>query len=113
MKTQTGACLSLLVIILSVAYSFLKLEDLLNRENPLLITNDLPAALDDTFSIPESDFMLAFTLEDWLTGVKDDPRYIQWIVHEYRMTEEGDHEFKYYPTHKCTDEEFERFYPVE
>ena len=67
----------------------------------------------DIYSIPKSDFMIAFTLEHSLHGVKDDTRYIQWVIDEHKVTGTGDYEDKWHSTHRCTDEEFKRFYPVE
>ena len=55
---------------------------------------------------------MAFTLAQWDGGYKDDPRYIQWTMQVTDVID-GDEKKKFYPLHKCTDEEFERFYAIE
>ena len=76
-RTQTGAYLSLILGLLGIAYSILKLSTLLNRKNPQTIANDFPTETDENYRIANSDeFMIAFALENWQTGAKDDLRYI-------------------------------------
>ena len=68
--------------------------------------------IDESFDITNSDFMMAFTLQQWDGGYKDDPRYIQWTMQVTDVID-GDEKKIFYPLHKCTDEEFERFYAIE
>ena len=59
-----------------------------------------------------SDFMIAFAIEHWHSGGKSDPKYIQWVVHREIFTDSFQTSAEWYQTHRCTDEEFERFYPT-
>ena len=57
---------------------------------------------------------LAFTVEDTF-GVKkqkNDPRYVKWFVRISGYID-GKAFQRMYPYHKCTDEDYNSFYPVE
>ena len=53
--------------------------------------------------------MMAFALESWITGPKDNSNYVQWVLQVNHGSAEKT-EFSFYPMHKCTDEEFSRFH---
>ena len=54
---------------------------MLTRRNPLISTNTDDAAFVDgeVTNLMEQGFAMAFGLEHFLEGVKNDPRYVKWI----------------------------------
>ena len=111
-RTTTGSICSILIIGLVIAYSILKLENMLTKKNPVLRTRKSPVGSDARYDVRDSDFMVAFAVEHWLSGWKDDLRYIQWVVNEIVYIDNVEAKFLFHSTHRCTDEEFARFYPV-
>ena len=111
-KTYVGACVSLLIIVMTIAFSILKFQHLLSYKNLTLSTYEIPLDKDEQFDMENSDSMVALALEHWLTGRKDDPRYIQWAVSTIEVID-GVSSKAWYPVQICTDEEFARFYQVE
>ena len=69
--------------------------------------------LEENFDIVDEDFMVAFTLEDYDTQeTKMDTRYVKYYALYSNMTN-GNRTMTEVPLHYCTEEDFERFYPVE
>ena len=62
----------------------------------------------------ERNLKIAFTIEDTYGDKKqkNDPRYVKWIV-TYEGLLDGKLYTKMKTLHKCTDEEYDSFYPVE
>ena len=65
------------------------------------------------FDIQRDDFILAFGLENFYTGVKDDPRFVQWYATYNSADSDGKSKEKNFPMHKCTDAELAKFDPPE
>ena len=78
--TSIGACISFVIRILILIFGLIKLEHLLSRKNPTLSKNEEALEVGEIYETAKEEFMLAFTVEHWATGVRDDPRYIQWTV---------------------------------
>ena len=76
MKTKLGASISILIGVLTAVFALIKLEHLLNRKNPSLTSYSEAIGADEFYDTQNEDFMMAFTLENWISGAKDDPRYI-------------------------------------
>jgi len=56
------------------------------------------------------DFMMAFGLHGFYSGLKADPRYIKWVARHF-ISEEGRITERLIPMHPCTEEDFAKFYP--
>ena len=68
------------------------------------MSHESPSAVDETYGMSGSeDFMVAFTMEHWSTGIKDDPRYLQWLAYEYSALSSGNYSLIWHSTHRCTD----------
>ena len=111
-RTPTGGCLSLIISLLTFAFSLVKLQDLITHKNPTLIETEVPSEEDARYDLSDSEFMVAVALEHWSQGRKDDPRYTQWLSRFYTFID-GAETKEWYRSHTCSDEEFARFYPVE
>ena len=55
---------------------------------------------------------MAFALENWWSGPKDDPRYVQWVI-QITTGESYNDGIAFYPMHRCTDDDFSRFHQFE
>ena len=66
---------------------------------------------DAKFDLTTDEFVMAVSIEHWLTGPKNDSNYIQWVG-SYNVATEGIYEQKYFPLRICTHEDFDRFYPI-
>ena len=115
-KTPTGGALSIVIRILTFSFALIKLQHLASHKNPSVIATDFKLDDDEVYEVARSEFMVAVALEHWLTGRRDDPKYTYWGMVDRRIisNDEGFEELKdWYLGHKCTDEEFERFFPIE
>ena len=104
--------MSIIITMLTFAFSLLALEKMLTRKNPTLIQTESDLEVGEKFDVANSDFMIAVATEQWLTGAKDDPRYINWTMLQTVFIDNVEYRY-WWPMHPCTDEEFARFYPVE
>ena len=64
-RTSIGACASLFITAVTIAFAGFKLENLLTRHNATIINHEIPLEHDENFDIANSDFMIAFALESW------------------------------------------------
>ena len=78
--TSVGACVSFGMRLLVLVYGLIKLEHLLQLRNPTLNSNKEPLEEGEIFETSKQEFMIAFTVEHWFDGVKENPRYIQWTM---------------------------------
>ena len=77
-KTSIGAVISMVVMFMTFGFALLKLQRLLLRKRPDLVKYIDKEAFENTekFSIRDNDFMVAASLESWVTGSVSDPRHI-------------------------------------
>lgn len=69
--------------------------------------------LEETVTLKEINFRMAFTLENYLTQeTTNDPRYIRWIVRMYGRNN-GEWYEDILPFHKCTEEDFKEFSKID
>ena len=77
-KTSTGACISIIVMALATMFALLKLEFMLLRDRP-----DVVSFIDDNFfddsevyNTAREDFGFAISAERYMAGLRIDPRYV-------------------------------------
>lgn len=58
----------------------------------------------------ENNFAVAFGIDHWQDGIRNDPRYVKWIAVEH-MRQDGQHHRIAHQLHACTEKDFDRFYP--
>ena len=77
-QTFTGACISILMMILSTLFAILKLQFLLMRKKPNVVEYVEASAFDYTeiYNVAENEFMMAISVERFGTGARMDPRYV-------------------------------------
>ena len=107
-KTYFGSVSSVIIGILTCTFALIKLEHLFSRKNPSLSQNLEINSSGAVYDIANEDFMMAFAMSDWQTGPKNDTRYFQWALQvSTSFANEGG--VKFYPMHRCTDQEFAKF----
>jgi len=114
-QTFAGGTLSLIIYVVTLLFAALKLMHLCSKHNPSINTNVQKDHFkpDDIFDAKERRFMLAVTLADYYTNeVKDDPRYVKWFAN-YAEHDKGKKKERELPMHRCTDADYEKFYPVD
>ena len=108
-KTFTGALISMTIIFLTITFGLIKLQHLLQRKNPTMISNMAPLEAGQEYSTAQDEFMIATVAENYNTGDGiSDPRYVRWVT-AYWQRINGELTRKYYPMYKCLDEDFARF----
>ena len=111
-RTYLGSCSSIIIAILIASFALIKLEHLASRSNPSPTKNLEVTKAEATYDTSSEDFMMAFTLDHWQKGPRNDPRYTQWVM-EVSTSFSYNGGVAFYPMHKCTDEEFQKFYAFE
>ena len=82
----------------------------MNRKNPLLASNTEDIGIDETYSLSNGSFMMAFAMHKFHGEILDfDARYVRWIVRTWNDQSSGRAE-AFYPLHLCTEEDLGRFY---
>ena len=83
MLTKTGGCLTIVFMVIFIAYGALKFGQMMDKHNPFIseITElnyfDFRTKLD----FNEIKFRMAFSVEGYLDEqMKDDPRFVKYIV---------------------------------
>lgn len=70
--------MSIIVMYMTTLFALLKLQHLLMRKNPSIVTNVEAYAFDhtDKYNLVENDFMMAVTVRDYDSKARMDPRYV-------------------------------------
>ena len=81
--TPFGGLMTLLVMFLSLFYILLKVEHLFSRKNPSISKFTDATNTDGVYNLNQDDFQLAVGIEHWFEGVKNDGKYLKWMVTHY------------------------------
>ena len=112
-RTFEGAIISLVIFALTLSFSLLKFEQLINRKNPSI--NIKQSALDELakLKIENDNHMMAFALEDfWSLTPIYDPNWLRLYAVRLTMLD-GVWTEEYYPMQPCSASEFSKFYDYE
>mmetsp|Transcript_31687 Transcript_31687/g.41960 ORF Transcript_31687/g.41960 Transcript_31687/m.41960 type:complete len:159 (-) Transcript_31687:1820-2296(-) len=111
-RTYSGGCLSLIIMYITFLFAALKLEHLMTRHNPAVNVFVDKDAMDDSdiWEGADSDFAMAFTVIDYITGEpKEDPKFVEWAA-EYFIADVDGSRSKLVPIRRCTDEDYAKFF---
>ena len=89
---------------------------MLERKSPEVVNFTDTGAInsDDFYDISEeSSFQVAVGLKNYRTGIRNDPRYIQWVVASFEQKNVTDLSLSYVPLHECTPDDLAKFHPIE
>ena len=100
-----------MLILTTILFAESKLQALLNRKSPSITSYTQSVEEGSKFDTNEEDFVIAFALENFFDGLKDDPRFVQWIAKYSYAESDGTYHVINYPMHRCTDEEMAKFDP--
>ena len=95
-------------------YATVKLIQLKQLENPVVSSyiKENSFGSEDVLNMNERNFKVAFAVEGFRTkDLKYDPRYVKWIFRLYGKKDGEEYE-KILSHHKCTDEDYAGFYPI-
>ena len=113
-KTNFGAALTLFLGGIVLLYAVVKFIQLESRENPN-ITEYMETFITDSESPANLNSLngrIAFSFEGYRDkNIKDDPRFVKWIFRIYGRKDGKEYEHLL-PYHKCTQEEYDSFYPI-
>ena len=96
-------------------FAVLKIQHLLIRKNPAIteFTDTSAIKNEDTFEISENEgFQVAVGLKNYKKGMRNDPRYVQWVARSYKQTGPNEDQI-FYPMHVCSPSDLDKFYPVQ
>ena len=85
-RTKSGGLVSLLIMATIFMFATLKLQHLMNKKSPSITTFTDTSAIsnDDTYDVgDDTGFQIAVGLKNYLKGVRNDPRYVKWVVRVY------------------------------
>ena len=108
-KTFPGALFSITIVYLTIMFGTLKIQHLVERKNPQIVTNTQPLEAGYKYPTTGDDFMTAYAAENYDTGKGiSDPRYIRWVTaYVQRINDEW--VTKWYPMYKCQEKDLARF----
>ena len=104
-----GGIFALAILAIMALYALIKLNVLLNHENPNVSTFLDLFAIDqwEKLALPEKELYFAWSIEGYLDEeLKDDPRYVKYIM-RMRGRRNGIDFETLLDYHKCTPEELE------
>ena len=112
-KTLIGGIVSFVIMIVTFLFAAVKMQQLLEYKNPsiAIFNQEIEASVDNSYKVNEG-FMIAFGLDTYGRGMKNDERYVKWIARHQKATTGSpeDRDIKYFPVRYCTDADFDKFY---
>ena len=116
-QTYLGGTVSLGLFYTTFLFALLKFKHMSEFKSPSIASFKQTLHEEDPqafYPTTKDSFMIALGIEHFLEGVKDDPTFAQWIVtYNHVDPEDGIFKQETYPMHRCTAEDFEKFYPPE
>ena len=80
-KTHIGGFVSLLMMTVTFIFAMMKLQNLFDFKNPAIaiFKQEIEAGQENSFEITD-DFQMAFGLDTYENGIKNDERYVKWVA---------------------------------
>ena len=118
-KTILGAFCSVMISITVLYYALLKFIQLEQGQNPTIAAYPVEARFDaqNPINLNQINFKAAFQFTSFdyeknQFSVLDDPKFVKMIVRIFGQDQDGTFHEKTLNHHKCTDAEYEEFYPL-
>ena len=109
--TKLGGLLSILSVATTLLFAQMKLKHILEHNSPSIIANSHSIEEGARYDAQRDDYAMAFGIGNFYEGIKDDPRFTQWLVSYNTADSDGNNQARHYLMHKCTDSEYAKFYP--
>ena len=103
-NTFGGGMLSFLIMCVTFVFALLKIQHLIDFKKPSIASfyQDLDVGPDNAFNLGTDGFMIAFGIETYRSGLRNDARFIKWIARNKIVTTEGERIWHYHPVRNCT-----------
>lgn len=112
-KTLVGGLVSLVIMSTTLLFAMVKWEHMNEYKSPSITAFSQTVEEGARFNPGQEDFMMAFAIEHFIDGVKDDPRFLQWIMNYSFADKDGKYTAVSYPMHPCRPDEMAKFYPAD
>ena len=104
----------MMLIYTTFLFALLKFKHMYEFKSPTI--NQFTQTLDEEsaeafYDTSKDSFMIAVGIDHFIDGIKDDPRFVQWVATYQGVDDDGNSFEANYPMHRCTPEDFEKFYP--
>lgn len=113
-NTTLGGVFTSCIILCTLAYSAIKMNELIAGDNPSIVEFFVPDHYSKQQRVRPGDFgfRIAFSVEGYQDQRrKDDPRYTKWLTRLYGT--QGGQEFeKVLQYHDCDEKDYAQFYPA-
>jgi len=114
-RTSIGAFFTLIVLTLTLAVATSRTITLVRKENFVTHIKKKPGEFlssNNTLNLSEFDFMVAFEVTDYGSGLpKDDPNIVKWLGEIIESDGRGKMNRTFIETHKCTPDDKKKFFP--
>ena len=113
--SQIGVFVSLILITMVILFMSVKGVLLVQRNNPLITQAEIPSFFDSEFkfNLYDNNYRIAFGVQSYFTkDSKDDPNFVRWTANLVKEVD-GKRSEKQIKFHKCVQEDFDQFYPIE
>ena len=107
-KTHLGGVMSVITMGLTFMFAVLKFQHLMENRNPSITTfqQEIEANEGNGFSLANEGFMIAFGLDTYTEGPKNDERIVKWIARNRIKTAAGERMTHFIPVRNCTKADF-------
>ena len=109
-----GAIMSFAIFTIMLIYGTIKMIQLTSRSNPNIASFVQSNYFDGTHVVnfEKQGLRFAFGIEGQLDrALKDDPRYVKWMVRAMYKVSENERAEKLLPFHRCTEADYDAFSP--
>ena len=86
-----------------------------SKNNPNIgsFTKEDAFDFDDVLDLHDHDFKIAFAVEGFRSkDLKINPKFVKWVFRIYGKKEGKEYE-QILPYHRCTDEDYDSFFPIQ
>ena len=95
----------MMLIYTTFLFAVLKFKHMYEFKSPTI--NQFTQTLDEEateafFDTSKDSFMIAVGIDHFLDGIKDDPKFVQWVATYFRVDEDGNKFEDNYPMHRCS-----------
>ena len=113
-STSVGSALTLISAVIVLIYAISKTTHLqsVTGQTISMYFESQDTSKENLLNLNEREFRIAFSFENFATKqLMGDPRYVRWIIR--MMGTKDDIDFEHIlPYHKCTDDDYAQFYPI-
>ena len=113
-RTQVGGVMTMLIATVVIMYGAITFHRLVTKYNPNINDYYVDVVVGEKANLNDHNFRVAFTVEDYNKPrqIKDSEEYVRWVFRVFGIKDNVMFE-RLIPYHKCTEEDYEQFNPIE